>query len=159
MVSCQDGFSLPRLGAGLFKSSPTYSSGLLPQLGSIINSTNLTSIANSIFWSLSRSNMFTVMSCYEILNDEGLRSPFTTIIWKCVSPLNVKIFTWLAIKDKILTQGNLLKKGWQGSSHCDICGFNEESTMHIFLNCTISWLIWNFLLRNANSILSNITLC
>ena len=150
--------AFPRLGVGLFRFSPTISLGLLSQLANIISATNFTSVENSIFQSITSSLVFTIRSCYNILNDGGLRSPFKNTIWKSTVPLKVKVFSWLALKDQILSRANLIKRGWQGPSHCCICGHHDEIVMCIFFHYSISRLIWNFLLRDANSSLFSITL-
>ena len=76
----------------------------------------------------------------------------------CAVSFKVKTFAWLAVNDKILTRVNLLKKGRHGLFHCEICGYQEESIIHIFFHCAALQAIWNYFLRNASSHLSNITL-
>ena len=60
--------------------------------------------------------------------------------------------------DKILSRSNLSKRSWQGSLHCDIYGAHEESTLYIFLHCSISKGIWEFLLDDATNLLNNINI-
>ena len=88
-----------------------------------------------IEWFLTSNRLFSVMSCYDFLNDGGLRSKFLEDIWKAAVPLKVKIFAWLATYDKTLYRENLGKRGWTGSQNCEICGHGIESNYHIFLHC------------------------
>ena len=73
-------------------------------------------------------------------------------------PLKVKVFSWLALKDKILTRANLIKRGWQGPPGCGICGNQEATVLHIFFHCSFAQAIWNFLLRDPDSLLPEISL-
>ena len=87
---------------------------------------------DSISWLLTQSKAFSIKSCYETLNDGGLHSTFKTNIWKNAAPLKVKLFTWLALKDKILSCANLAKRDWSGPLYCEICGFHIESISIFF---------------------------
>ena len=91
----------------------------------------------SISWLASSDNLYSVKSCYALLNDGGLRSQHGNDIWKCNAPLKIKVFTWLVIHNKILSRENLTKKGWLGLSVCVFCGYAVESTMNIFLHCQV----------------------
>ena len=62
------------------------------------------------------------------------------------------------LHDKILSRSNLIKRGWSGPAHCEICGTNEESTLHIFLHCSTSKAIWESLLVDANNHLHSINI-
>jgi hypothetical protein len=49
---------------------------------------------------------------------------------------------WLCIKDCILTGINYQKRGGIGPSVCALCLKDEETVMHLFVDCQISQLIW-----------------
>ena len=105
---------------------------------------------------LTADNVFLVKSYYDILNNGGVRSDYWHSILKCVAPLKVKVFAWHVVHDKVLSRSNLHRRGWSGPIHCDTCGFEIESTIHIFLHYLAPTTIWDFLLLNANSQLNNI---
>ena len=54
---------------------------------------NLSHEENCLTWTLSLRKEFSVKSCYEFLNDEGLRSNFRTSIWKASVPIKVKVLS------------------------------------------------------------------
>ena len=95
----------------LFYPNPSLFSLLLLQMSGVINSIHLSHVKDSISWHLTQSNAFSIKSCYEALNDGTFHSPFKTMIWKSTVPLKMKIFIWLALKDKILSHANLAKRG------------------------------------------------
>jgi len=90
------------------------------------------------------SGSITVKSAYDHLFD-----PFNLqarwwgrAIWKCSAPLKIICFTWLALHDRILTWNNLIKRGWQGPGFCVLCSSDEESPIHIFVQCVFARSIW-----------------
>ena len=70
---------------------------------------------------------------------------------------------WLVLKNNILTEDNLYKRGWRkGDKLCQFCD-KEESIQHLFFECPVARLIWNVKLcalnitpaRNKNHMFSN----
>ena len=108
-----------------------------------------------MFWSLTKNHEYTVKSCYHLLNDGGLRSKFNSQVWKTKAPLNVKIFTWLTLHNKIITRENLSKKGWVGPLHCVFSNAHTETFLHLLLHCPFVNTIWNFLTWSTNSELNS----
>ena len=83
----------------------------LLKFNAILESLVLNPDRDSISWSVSSNTIYSVKSCYALLNDGGLRALYANDIWKCNAPLKIKVFTWLIIHDKILSKENLAKKG------------------------------------------------
>ena len=48
---------------------------------------------DAISWSVSLEKLYSVRSCYALLNDGGLRSQHVMDIWKCNAYLKTKVFT------------------------------------------------------------------
>ena len=44
---------------------------------------------------------------------------------------------WLVLRNKILTWDNLQKRGRSSPGICALCFSNEETVIHIFLQCTV----------------------
>ena len=72
-----------------------------------LNQINLSEGEDVVSWYLTSSNVFSVKSCYSMLNDGGCRSMYKKSIWKSAAPLKVNIFVWLAYHAKILSKENL----------------------------------------------------
>ena len=54
-----------------------------------------------------------VSSFYKFINHGGILRPFSKAIWKAVALGKIKIFLWLAVKNKLHTKDMLAKKGWE----------------------------------------------
>ena len=87
---------------------------------------------------------------YPFQNDGGLRCPITPKIWKTAIPEKIKIFLWLAMKNKILTAENLKKRGWEHPSSCVLCGKEDETVSHLFLSCQFSRQMWSSVRSKLN---------
>jgi hypothetical protein len=63
-------------------------------------------------------------------------------IWEWQLPLKVKLFIWLLLEQRILTQENLNKMGIFCPSLCVLCGNSEETMSHIFGDYSFINFIW-----------------
>ena len=70
-------------------------------------------------------------------------------VWHPDSIPKVNSFTWILVNNKLLTAGNLSKRGINGPSRCALCNLDEETTSHIFLQCKISLLVWMIVLPSG----------
>ena len=57
------------------------------------------------------------------------------VLWKFNIPEKIRCFIWLLIKNKVLTWDQLIKRGSQGPSCCQLCKKEEETAQHLFLEC------------------------
>jgi zinc-binding in reverse transcriptase len=79
-------------------------------------------------------NNFSVRSVYKFMADGPLIISSLVSIWKLKAP-RMQIFTWLMLKNFILTTDNLKKRGWQLPSFCYMCARAEETVQHLFTEC------------------------
>ncbi|KAG8060373.1 hypothetical protein GUJ93_ZPchr0002g26796 [Zizania palustris] len=101
----------------------------------------LSDTKDSVLWSLTSKGTFTVSSFYLALKTQNLVKR-RNVVWGLKVPLKIKIFLWLAYKNKILTRDNLVKRGWKGDiKNCVFC-CREESVQHLFFDCSVAKFIW-----------------
>jgi len=95
-------------------------------------------------WRFDSSGKFTVKSFYNFLIDGGLQCPIATNLWQTPVPLKVRIFLWMALKNKISTMANLRKKirQWNTPTICKFCNREEEDTDHLLILCPWLMKIW-----------------
>lgn len=48
--------------------------------------------------------------------------------------IKLKVFCWLAIKKRLLTAANLLKRGWSGDTDCVLRGSEKETVYHYLVH-------------------------
>jgi len=97
-----------------------------------------------IIWQRNRQGKFSVKSAYKefnLSNNQVGCWPWK-MIWKVKIPYKVACFTWLLAKEAVLTQDNLIKRGFHLCSRCYLCGEEAETISHLFLHCKFTVQIW-----------------
>ncbi len=89
---------------------------------------------------------FSVSSAYSFLIFDGVEDRHSRVFWKLKIPLSIKIFLWLAARDRLLTAVQLLRRGWLGHSVCVLCMANEERIEHILFDCPFASSFWALVL-------------
>jgi zinc-binding in reverse transcriptase len=82
-----------------------------------------------------RSTKFTISAYYQFIQNFPSVNNSLTNLWAIRALPRVMIFTWLILRNAILTVDNLKKRGWQMVNVSYMC-FNAEKTMHhLFTEC------------------------
>lgn len=97
------------------------------------------------------SQDYSIKKGYDSLLAQSSLPPHSTC-WKCIwssdGLLKVNILCWTLAHGKILTGENLAKRGFLGPFRCSLYKKYSESINHLFLECSISLLIWKVALQN-----------
>ncbi|KAJ4816106.1 RNA-directed DNA polymerase (reverse transcriptase)-related family protein [Rhynchospora pubera] len=105
----------------------------------------------ALSWRWTNSGVYTSASAYSILADPGGRSPYHRRLWKLKTAPRVKIFLWLLLQDRLLTQQNLLRRNWPANDGCCCCLARPlETADHLFLHCPLASSIWNRVQQHFN---------
>jgi hypothetical protein len=113
-----------------------------------------------VAWFLDKRGLFSVRSAYRMMlhwemqrHDRGATSarpdgcdPTWRLIWKCPVPPKVKSLAWRIGQNALVTQQNLRRRGMSVTSLCQICGREEEDTVHVFLRCPHARDLWRAML-------------
>lgn len=116
------------------------------QLKDLLYTITLTDNGDEAIWSWSNSDLFSVKSMYNFLQERGVKERRFAQLWSVKAPLKVKIFGWLVLLQKVLSKDNLVKRGWSGKISCVLCQDEPETIDHLFLNCYFSRTLWKCLL-------------
>ncbi|KAJ3700403.1 hypothetical protein LUZ61_004108 [Rhynchospora tenuis] len=102
--------------------------------------------SQGITWKWSNTGEYSSVSAYRLLADPGLRSPYHKLLWKIKAPPKVRIFLWLTLLDRILTQQNLLRRNWPSITACQCCTSDcLETSVHLLVHCAFAKQIWSLL--------------
>ncbi|KAJ4772002.1 RNA-directed DNA polymerase (reverse transcriptase)-related family protein [Rhynchospora pubera] len=100
-------------------------------------------LPQQLTWKWSTTGEYSSASSYRILADPGMRSPYHILLWKIKAPPKVRIFLWLILLDRILTQQNLARRNWPSITSCQCCSEGcMETSVHLFVHCTFAKQIW-----------------
>ncbi|KAJ3701347.1 hypothetical protein LUZ61_005052 [Rhynchospora tenuis] len=95
--------------------------------------------SHATLWRWTSSEIYSSSSAYSILVDPGIRSSYYLVLWKLNIPPRVKIFIWLLLQDRLLTQHNLNIQNWPTNDGCPCCPGNAlETSLHLFLLCPLA---------------------
>jgi Reverse transcriptase (RNA-dependent DNA polymerase)/zinc-binding in reverse transcriptase len=86
-----------------------------------------------LLWSKNNIGTFTSKSAYQFMINSGVHLRWPAIPWRLTIPPKVKLFIWLLLQDKLLTNENLAKRNWLGGSKCMLCDVTLlETSCHLF---------------------------
>lgn len=90
---------------------------------------------DTLFWANSNRGNFSVSSAFLTVAGDRRGGEELSWVWnlKCIE--RVKIFTWLLAKGKLLTNKERRKRGMSDDATFPRCGDDEETLIHIFLQC------------------------
>ncbi|KAL4278329.1 hypothetical protein GQ457_03G040370 [Hibiscus cannabinus] len=67
-------------------------------------------------------------------------------VWKLTIPQRLRLFTWLALNQKLMTNAERSRRGISSSPCCDLCGGTIETVIHVLRDCTTARAIWDSIL-------------
>jgi len=110
-------------------------------------------------WMISPSTLNSMISSrYKILQDlrlvEGVWSGEEEVVfrnlWKSKAPSKVLAFSWTLLLDRIPTKVNLMRRhllAVDDSKRCVFCGLEDETVVHLFLQCRVTSRVWLEVMR------------
>ncbi|KAK5834216.1 hypothetical protein PVK06_018090 [Gossypium arboreum] len=94
---------------------------------------------DSIGWVHDKKGVFSVKSAYatncgmELSKSDGIWHQ----IWHILVPQKLRVFIWLALLDRILTNENRVRRQLTTDASCMICGSSLENIDHVLRFCTL----------------------
>lgn len=112
-------------------------------------------------WKPEKEGVFTVKSCYSLLQNlwlvEGALSyeeeGVFRDLWKSKAPPKVLAFSWTLFLDRLPTKVNLAKRrlvGVEVSKQCVFCGGDDETAVNLFLHCDMISKVWRKVMKWLN---------
>lgn len=106
-------------------------------------------------WRFTANGNFSSRSAYWLAMDrDNNRWPWS-FVWKLHIPPKLKTFIWTLVRGRLMTNGQRITRGMNGSSTCPNCEHHWEDQQHLFRFCTTSQNIWNSVLPTTSLIQSN----
>jgi hypothetical protein len=115
-----------------------------------LDSIQLSNGTDEFRWNLHPNGKFSVGSLYKAIIQSNIPVNSNKKIWKMKIPLKTKIFGWYLRRSVILTNDNLVKRNWHGSTQCVFC-HQDETINHLFFQCRFARSIWS-LIQVASSL-------
>lgn len=106
-----------------------------------------------IFWPdstkvISHKGNFSVKCAYSAItascNNAG--DSIWSFAWKWNGPQSIRMFLWMAPRDRLKTKSELMRRHFQADINCERCGLSE-TTLHTLHDCFFAKRLWDLLLR------------
>ena len=90
-------------------------------------------VEDGMWWRVKKSGLFDIRSFYNVLQNPSsvVLLPWRSI-WCSNAPQRVCFFVWSSAWDKILTCDNLMRRGYNMTSWCCMCGCSGDSGLSPF---------------------------
>ncbi|CAL8995128.1 unnamed protein product [Prunus brigantina] len=94
-------------------------------------------------WSATSDGKFSVKSAYGLLfRNYGRSDPGLDILWKLRVPPKLKIFFWLVLQGRILTNEQRARRQLTSDPSCSVCDGFSESIVHLLRDCPRANEVW-----------------
>lgn len=100
---------------------------------------------DKIIWKPSHDGNLSFMDAHMFHSPQSQHLNWAKMIWHLSIPPSKSLLVWRLCHDKLPTDENLIKRGLQFPSIFNLCGLQQESTCHLFLDCSFALSIWNWL--------------
>jgi len=87
----------------------------------------------------------TFKDSYQYHSNVGLNISWAKSLWNISIPPSKFVMVWRSLHNKLPTYENFSARGCQLPLTCSICRNNQETTIHLLLECTFAKLIWQWL--------------
>jgi hypothetical protein len=108
-----------------------------------------TGVEDGMWWRVKKSGLFDIRSFYNVLQNPSsvVLFPWRSI-WCSNAPQRLCFFVWSSAWDKILTCDNLMRRGYNMTSWCCMCGCSGETEDYLLLHCSMARALWSFVFRS-----------
>ncbi|KAE8712731.1 hypothetical protein F3Y22_tig00110234pilonHSYRG00097 [Hibiscus syriacus] len=78
-------------------------------------------------------------------------NPVWKSVWSLPIPHRRRLFLWLSIKQKLMKNGELARRGMSSNSSCPFCKFRKESILEVLRDCPSVKNFWRSIISAAAS--------
>nr|GME18183.1 LINE-type retrotransposon LIb DNA [Ipomoea batatas] len=98
-------------------------------------------VPDALYWLTSPGGMFSVREAYRYIVG-GDSSDDVDWVWKVKTAERCRMFLWLAVKNKLLTNAVRARRQLTDEDGCTACGEYCESIDHIIMHCDVARTCW-----------------
>ncbi|XP_019167697.1 PREDICTED: uncharacterized protein LOC109163410 [Ipomoea nil] len=99
-------------------------------------------VSDSLYWPRSPTGAFSVRSAFSHIagNDEDAMD--TSWVWKMRVTERCRLFLWLLMRGRLLTNMERWRKGMTEDTLCATCGDGDETMNHVLMECSFAKDCW-----------------
>ncbi|GLT74663.1 hypothetical protein SLA2020_464490 [Shorea laevis] len=106
-------------------------------------------LQDKIIWKANAAGSFSVASAYHLIQDNKPALPLQDRrwkwIWKLECPERVRMFVWLLLRNRVMTNSVRYERHLTDSTLCPRCGSSQESSIHLLRDCYYARQVWELM--------------
>ena len=103
-------------------------------------------VEDIIRWKWTTDAAYSARSAYLAFFQGTIHFEGAKPIWKTWAPQKVKLFMWLAVRQRIWTSDRRRHRGLTSDATCRLCDQEEETADHLLCTCSFTRQVWHTLL-------------
>jgi len=107
---------------------------------------------DQLLWKHTTNGDLDLKQAYSFKLHHSEELQWTKLIWNPDIPPSKSLMVWRLMLNKIPTDDNLMIRGCQLASVCNLCLQNTESSMHLFFSCPYVIKLWSWLPSTLNMV-------
>ena len=106
-------------------------------------------LSDILCWNSSGDGELTSKIAYNTITGTNPKVLWANLLWNSYIPPSRSFITWRLIHNKLPTNENLRRRGCYIVSICSFCFKNAESAQHLFFNCPVASILWEWLAKGT----------
>lgn len=102
------------------------------------------STGDLLYWCSGNKGKFSIKSALNIIRRDELEPSdgCWELIWKLRVQQRIRVFIWLAMHDRLMTNSNRHKRNLTDIPRCSLCEDADETVMHVLRDCKAAKEVW-----------------
>jgi len=101
-------------------------------------------VSDEQVWLLDKSGHFTIKSAIKLSRQDELNGGTSWAwMWRVCIPQRIKLFLWLILYGKVLTNEQRFHRNMSQSPHCGVCSGKVENLEHVLRSCPQATQVWH----------------
>ena len=122
------------------------------RLWHLLQTVMLAESKDQIGWSITASAKYSASAAYAIQFVARIEQPGLEKVWKCRMEGKVKFYIWLLLQNRNWTADRLRSRGWPHNEKCKLCDQEEETAVHLTLQCCFTKEVWCQIQRTQSTL-------
>jgi len=105
---------------------------------------------DKLMWHNTKSGDLSLKEAYQLKDSHANKLHWASTIWSIDIPPSRSLVAWRIMHDKMPTDEKLKERGCSFPSICNLYLNQEETTFHVFFDCSYAMRLWNWLASTLN---------
>ncbi|XP_058770393.1 uncharacterized protein LOC131644024 [Vicia villosa] len=130
---------------------------LFPTLDNLLSNVHLPSVDkdDQYIWTPAADGILSLKEAFKFKSGTYSAVGWGKLIWNAFIPASNSLLFWRLLHNKVPTDDNLMMRGIQLPSICNLCSATSKTAEHLFFSCPFVVRLWNFVSTNLSQSISS----